>query len=218
MANTITVSQYMTQVRNRLDDQSYDASKLLQFINDANREVCNMRRWRFMESLFVGNIEAGYSSYELPTGFQAAINFTLVDPDNVAIFLRYSPYEQFDQQFPDPTSIPASVPSTWTFFGNSLIVGPATPDKAYTMQLRFIKAPTTLLLDTNTLDVPDDFAEIIVLSAYKRALMTNDSFDQAQIVQQELKAQMDAMTERLQSRQFGEPQVVATSRTGRRWL
>jgi hypothetical protein len=201
----ITVANYQSFIRNRLDDPSYDAVKLLQFLNDANREICNHQRWRFMESVFIGNITIGVSSYALPTNFQAAINFTLTDPDANARFVSYMPYELYDQKYPDPTALTTATPTLWTFYGNSLIVGPALPDQAYTMQLRYIKSPATLTDASNTLDVPDDFSEIVVLSAYRRALMTNDSFDQAQIVQQEIDEKMEAMSDRLQSRQFGEP-------------
>lgn len=210
--NLLTVSHYQALVRNRLDDQSYEVGKLLQFLNDANREITNSHRWRFMESTFLGNITIGTNSYSLPTGFQAAINFTITDPNAQASFVRYMPYETYDQFYPDPTALASATPSIWTFFSNSLIIGPALPDKAYTMQLRYIKNPVTLVNTTDLLDVPDDFSEIVVLSAYKRALMTNDNFDQAQIIQQEVEDQMRAMNDRLQSRQFGEPLVIGSSR------
>lgn len=205
MPNLLQVSHYQALVRNRLDDQSYEAGKLLQYISDSNREICNNQRWRFMEAVFLGNITIGTSSYALPTGFQAAINFTLTDPDANARFVSYMPYELYDQKYPDPTALTTATPTLWTFYANSLIVGPGAPDKAYTMQLRYIKSPATLALTTDLLDVPDDFSEIVVLSAYRRALMTNDNFDQAQIIQQEVDEKMEAMSDRLQSRQFGEP-------------
>lgn len=205
MANSITVANYQTLVRNRLDDQSYEASKLLQFLNDANREITTAQRWRFMEGVFLGNITIGTNSYALPAGFQAAINFTLTDPDANARFVSYMPYEIYDQKYPDPTALGSATPTLWTFYANSLIIGPGLPDKAYTMQLRYIKSPVTLVNTTDLLDVPDDFSEIVVLSAYRRALMTNDNFDQAQIIQQEVDEKMEAMSDRLQSRQFGEP-------------
>ncbi len=205
MANTYTLGNYKSWVRTRINRPSFDTIALTQFANDANRDICNDRRWRFMESTFNGTIAVGVSSYQLPTNFQAAINLAINAPDANAKFLNFVPYEIYDQTYPDPTALTAAQPSIWTFYGNSLIVGPAAPDQIYTMQLRYLKTPTALTLDANTLDVPDDFSELVVLGMAYRALMSKDIYDQAQVMIQLWDEQMDKMSDRLQSRQFGEP-------------
>lgn len=199
------LSQYKAWTRNRINRQSFDTTKLTQFANEANRDIINTERWRFMEKAFVGSIAIGVNTYALPVDFQAAINFTLVDPDSKAFFVPYMPYETYDQRYPDPTAMPSGVPTCWTFFGNTLIVGPAKPDVAYTMQLRYYKSPVTMTADTDIADIPDDFAELMVLGMMARSLQSSDIYDQAQVIQEEWRRQMSAMQTRLQSRQFGAP-------------
>jgi hypothetical protein len=47
---------------------------------------------------------------------------------------------------------------------------------------------------------------------YKRALMANDSFDLAQVVQQDIDAQLEKMAGRLLARQFGQPGQMGNGR------
>lgn len=205
MANTLLVSDYMTRTRNKLNRSSYDSNKLIQFADEANKEICNNRRWRFMEKNFSGDITANETNYDLVSDYQAAINFVLIDPDNKATYLKYMPYEVFDQEYPDPLAMPAATPSIWTVFGASLVVGPAKPDQNYTLRLRYLKAPVNLTAVGNTPDITDDFAEIMTIGMTRRALEASDMYNQAQVLYQEWQDLMDAMEERLMSRQYGEP-------------
>ena len=208
---TYTLSSLRTATTDRLGD-SVDDRKLNQWANDTNREICNSRRWRFMEEVFIGTVTAGYTAYDLPEDFQAAINFTLTDPDNNASFINFIPYEEFDQLYPDPTALTAAMPTLWTFYGNSLIIGPGEPDQGYTMQLRYIKQPGELSDDSDVPDVPEAFQEAMILGMLKRALMAADNYDFAQVIGQEFERQMDFMTERLQARQYGELYRMNTGR------
>ena len=209
---TYTLSSLRTAVTDRLGDDSLGNRKLNQWANDTNREVCNSRRWRFMETSFNGNVTIGETTYNLPTDFQAAINFTVNDPDNNAQFVNFIPYEEFDQLYPDPTALEDAQPTLWTFYGNSLILGPGAPDQEYTMQLRYIKQPTELSDDTDVPDVPEAFQEIMILGMLKRAQMAADNYDFAQVITQDFERQMDFMTERLQARQYGELYRMNTGR------
>lgn len=201
---TITVAQYKTAVRNRLDDTSFDGAYLTQFALDTNRELCNSERWRFMESTFVGVVTTNLVTYALPTDYQAAVDLALIDPDGSARYLNYMPFEAFDMAYPDPMQLTAATPSVWTSYGNNLTIGPAKPDQGYTLSLRYYKTPVATITDASTLDVPDEFSELIVLGMLKRALMTNDNYDQAQIIQQEIDEQKAAMKDRLMTRQYGD--------------
>lgn len=205
MANTLTVANYQARTRVKLNRSSYDSTKLIQFADEANKEICNNRRWRFLEATFSGTVTTNYTNYDLPADYQAAINLTLTDPDMNAIFMQYMPYERFDVLYPDPTALTATTPSIWSVYGSSMIIGPAKPDQDYTLRLRYIKVPTPLTQTTQTIDVPDDFAELMVLGMYRRALEASDNFNQAQVVYQEWADLMDQMDERLQSRQYGQP-------------
>lgn len=215
MANTLTIATYQTRARTKLNRSSYDSTKLIQFADEANKEICNNRRWRFMESAFSGQITINSTNYDLPSDYQAAINLTLTDPDANAIFLHYMPYEVFDQKWPDPTALAAATPSVWSVYGSSLIIGPAKPDQAYTLRMRYLKNPKEITQTSDTPDIPDDFAELLVLGMYRRALEASDNFNQAQVIYQEWLDLMDQMDNRLQSRQYGEPVRMGNGRMKR---
>jgi hypothetical protein len=211
MPTSITLGTYKTWTRNKLNRASFDTNKLTQFANEANKEICNNRPWRFMETLFTGTIAAGFTDYDLPTDFQALINFRLIDPDANATYLEYVPYEVWDEKYPDPTALAEAAPTQWTSFGPAIIVGPARPDQNYTMQLRYLKEPTVMAADSDLPDITDDFAEILVLGMTRRALEATDNYNEAQVIYQEWSDLMDQMSERLQSRQFGSPMRMGRS-------
>lgn len=201
-------------VANRLDDTSYDAASLNQFANDVNRYICNSRRWRFMEKVFIGTVTTGSANYAVPTDFQSAVNITLTSPDNSAAFIPYMPFEQFDQLYPDPTAATNGRPLLWYRFGLTINFYPA-PDQTYTMNLRYLKVPTTMTLDTDVPDIPLEFQEVVTLGAYAKALERNDQFDQAEAIMKQYRDGLDAMTRRLQTAQLGQPTVVTNPyRTG----
>lgn len=212
MPTTFNIGQYKTWTRNRIKRPSYDSTRLLQFADEANKEIVNKRQWRFMEEEFTGTIAQGFNNYDYPDDFQALINFKLVDPDNNARFLRFIPYEVWDQKWPDVEALTPAAPRHWTSYGPNLVVGPALPDADYTMTLRYLKMPKDLstAADDITPDITDDFKELMVLGMARRALEASDQYNQAQVLYQEWLDMMDDMHDRLQSRQFGEPSVMGS--------
>lgn len=199
-----------TAVRNKMQDDEFPDHVLNQFINDANRWICNAKRWRFMETTFSGTVASGSPSYQLPTDFQAAVSLRLVDPDGVARYIDYADYAQFDQDYPDPTATPNATPRTWYIFGKTLSLFPA-PDTSYTMEIRYLKSPTEMTTDTQKPDVPEEFQELVVLAAFKRAAQRSDNYDIGQVIDQEIAELMDLMESRLQTRQIGQ---LSRMRTG----
>lgn len=210
MANTYTVGQYKAWTRVKLNRSAYDSTKLLQFLDEANKEICNVQIWRFMERNFVGTITTGASRYNFPvTNFQAMIDMVVTSPDSNVIYPKFMPHEIFRKQYPSQatTVLAPAPPKVWTSFGNSFTVGPAQPDQTYTISIDYVVAPTDLSAasDSATVDVPDDFSELLTLGMYSRALQATDNYFPALLVAQTWQDKLDQMVERYQSRQFGEP-------------
>jgi len=182
MANILTLAIFKTRVRNKLDDSSFSDSKLTQFADDVNKDIFNSYIWPFCEKTFVGTVTTTTSTYDFPSDHQATIDMTLIDPNATASFLTYVPYKQFDTSYPDPAQLTSATPTLWTRFGSSFIVGPSKPNATYTLSMRYLKDPATISSDANTFDVPDSFAELIVLGMYRRALESEDEWDLAQPV------------------------------------
>lgn len=212
MANTILVSTYKTWVKNRLGDTSFDSSILTQFANDTNREICDLADWPFKETAFQGTVDGTSAIYDFQSDCQSLINLILVDPNNNAVFLKYIQYKEFDQLYPDPTALTPAQPTIWTTFGSTFQVGPAKPDQTYTLLQRYIKNPTTITTDSETVDVPDEFSEVFTLGMLRRAQATNDQYDLAQLTSQEFDIQIERMKQRLLRRQTGELARMGRSR------
>lgn len=218
MVISFTLSQYRTWTLNRLDDASFDSSKLTQFANDTNREICNTYEWPFMKTA-TSPTSTSTATNSYPSDLQVPINLTLTAPSGKEVYLPPKSYEWYDQQYPDPSTLTAATPEFWVPWGATFILGPAALDQAYTYVLRYIKEPTTASADASTLNVPDAFSELVVLGMLSRAHMANDNYDLAQVIRQEFDIQLERMARRLLPRQRGESPRMSTGREGNRsWL
>lgn len=196
-----------TRVQAKLDDTSFDSTKLNQFINDAQREILNARRFTFMER--EANITTTSGSTALtgvPTTMQIPLSIKVYTPVGNATFLDYVEYEDIDQRMPNVSIAGNTPPSAWTIFNlTPILVYQA--DGTYTLKLKYIKTPDELTTDASVPEIPEAFGELLVLGAYKRALLFNDENAKAQLVQQDI----DKLTEDLDARsrrQMGTPHIM----------
>ena len=205
-----------TRVQQKLDDTSFGVSKLNQFINDAQRDILNSRRFTFMEREAVLTTSAGTDTLVgTPTDMQIPISMRITSPVSYASQLAYIEYEDFDTAMPNQDVNGNSVPSAWRVFNNTLLVYP-NADATYQITLKYVKSPTELVLDSDVPEIPESFGELLVLAAYKRALEHNDDYDQAQVIQQQVDIQTDNMDSRFK-RQFGLPHILRTPNRTRRF-
>lgn len=214
MATTYTVAQYKTWVKNKLGDPSFDDATLTQLVGDANMEICNSAIWDFMEvPSYSATLTSGTNTFTQPSNLQAMLNFEILSPTSKALYLDYMPHQEFVQRYPNPAILTASQPSIWTTFGGALIFGPANADQNYTVQERYIKAPSAPTSDSAVLDVPDDFRELMVLGVYARGLEVADQPDYAATQYKLFEKQLGLMKIRRGQRQLGTPLVIQTRRS-----
>lgn len=204
-----------SRVEQKLDDTSFGAAKLNQFINDGQRDILNSRRFRFMEREATVQTVVGNSAVTgTPLDMQVPITIRIYSPANQAIELTYVEYEDFDRVMANQNNVSNTVPAYWRAFNNQIEVYP-NADAIYDLRLKYIKAATTLVNDTDVPEIPEAFSEVLVLAAYKRALEHNDDYDQAQLIQQQVDIQTDNMDERFR-RQIGLPHVMRLPNRNRR--
>lgn len=189
-----------TRVQQRLDDDSFDTAILNQFINDGQRDVLNTNRFRFMERSAYITTEAGSKSFtNLPDDFQVAIKI---------LDLRY-----LEDDMLDNLADTKGRPSMWSVFGGKPYVFP-TADDTYTYNLKYLKKPDELADDEDVPEIPEEFGEVIVLAAYKRALDFNDENDKSQMIQLQVDDLIDQMSLRYTD-QLGTPHIMRQPRRGR---
>ena len=122
------------------------------------------------------------------------------------------PHGEFFRDTPDPAAASSAHPYNYTLFGNDLIFA-GNPDQEYTLRLQYIADPATISADDDTLDVPDAFRELVVLGMYRRALLHDDHFDQAQaILINEYEPLYQKLRRRYLPRQTGELLTMGNSR------
>jgi len=213
--STYNLGTVRTRVQQKLDDTSFSTDKLNQFINDGQRDVLNSRRFTFMErEATVTAIIGANTVTGTPVDMQLPISLRITSPTTYANMLNYIEYEDFDVAIPNQNLVGNTIPQYWRVFNNSLLVYP-NADATYGIALKYMKAPTELINDSDVPEIPESFGELLVLAAYKRALEHNDNYDQAQVIQQQVDVQVDTMDERYK-RQFGVPHQMRTPNRMRR--
>lgn len=206
------VGNLISQVQSRLDDTGFASATLMQFLNDTQRQITNEYRLPFMEATASFTTVIGTASIgSLPSNFQMAINLTVTSPDSNEKVIPYMEYEEIDHRYPDPTDDTTGPPAYWYIFNGTINLSPR-PDAAYGLTLRYLKKPTELTANADVPAIPEEYQEILVLGAHKRALQLNDNFDQAQLINQEYLDLVEKMVNRLTRRQLYTARRMPTRR------
>ncbi len=207
-----TTGALITKVQNKLDDTGFSSTKITDFLNDTQREIFNSRLFRFMETSTTFTSVAGQTLLgSLPSNFQIAIDLMITSPLNYLAKLEYVDFKVIDAI---PAVISNTIPTYWYEYGGSIYVYPAPIDSSLTFTLRYYKTPTELVSSSDVPSVPEEFQELLVLGATKRALQHNDSYDQAGVLQiNEFDPMLDQMTRRFGPRKQDGPYQVRLNRT-----
>lgn len=209
-----TLATTRTRVQQKLDDTSFDTATLNQFINDAQRDILNSRRFIFMErEASLTTTDESSELADVPTDLQTPISLRVTgsNPYN----LSYVEYDDFDTMIPDPSEIATNPPKSWYMFNLAPYIYPRAND-TYTVKMKYLKKPDELDEDDSIPEIPEEFGELLVLAAYKRALEFNDENDKSQLIQIQVDEQIEKMDERYK-RQIGQPYVMKTPRTISTW-
>lgn len=203
-----TVTTVTTRVQEKLDNTSFSTAKLLNFANDAQREIFNRYRLGFneREDSTVTTTAGSTALTGLPTDMSIPINLRIYSPTNYTHLLPYVEYEEVDLVYPNTALIGNAPPFAWTTFnGTPRLVNNA--DATYTLYMKYVKTPVELTAGSNTPEVPVDFSELLVLGMYARALEHDDEFDKAAVVRQQMDALATDLNDRYR-RQWGVPHVM----------
>jgi len=177
----------------KLDDEEFDSGVIDNFINDTQRDIFNEYELPFQEKIFQGTIPGGSTMFQSPTDLAQLQSQTMVD---VPGFSNYKmKWRDFFQTYPDNVNSTPGAPSSWTLYANNFIFDKPT-DKDYVFTMFYIRKAKLLEGDTDVPEVPEDFAELLVLGAYIRVLKRNEDFDQAAFVQTDYDRLLDLLVAR----------------------
>lgn len=189
-----------TTVRNRIKDTTFDGDLIADYLNDTQREVLQRHRYPFMEVADTEALTAGTTDAQLYNDIDVVISLSLVDASDNVVRPTYIPYREFYEEY-DPDTASAVQPSAYTIFGDTLVWN-APLDKAYTLQIKYLKTPTVLSLDVDEPDIPERFQEILIRGAQGRVEEYRDNYDIAALHQRKVEELTEDMIYRLATRQL----------------
>lgn len=213
---TYNTGTLRTRVQQKLDNTAFDATKILQFLNDGLRDVVIKAKPQYYqaEASYATSIGANNLTTSA-TDVLVPISMRLYTPQNYAMLLPYLPYRDVDLYYPNVGLLGTGPPIAWTTFAlTPSVVNNA--DAVYTLKSKYLQIPTELVNDSDVPALPVTFSEILVLAAYKRALEHDDDFDQAQVVDQQIDQKLMDL-EALAKPQLGVPHTMRQPNRTRRY-
>ena len=192
------LTSLISTVRKRAKDSSFDADLITEYLQEVHDEVLSRSRFPFMEVSDTDTVLAGSTEYDLSDEVDVVVSLELVDDSNRAVKPRYLGYQEFyDRYEPDVAS--AATPCHYTIFA-STIVWQAPLDRAYTMNIRYIKTPTALEASTEP-DIPERFKAILINGALQRVAEYRGNYDIAALHERKVEELTEDMLGRLSLRQ-----------------
>ncbi len=202
-----TVAQINVQLRSRFPSLAIDDTTGIQFANDANREVCGTKTghavWPFLLDVFEGTLTTNEIEYDLPPDCETPYDLILTAPNSDARYIKFLDLQYYRERYPDPTAGTPAMPTVWTRFGQYFKVGPTPPDQDYTLEMPYRKRAKTITNIADTIDIPDEWIETVVLGMARRVLLQRRRYDQAQVLQQEQQELVNNMRDALLQPQIG---------------
>lgn len=173
----------VSDIKDELQDESYNESRIIRYINQAYFEVFGEVPYNFFEKVYkYETIDSG--ELQVPRDFQSVIRL-VVEKDKMKMPLTYvAPREYFAEY--DGMKV-----YQYTLIGNQIHFhlpdefncddDDLVPDEFYTVKLYYEAKPVALAESTDVPLIPSEYGEILVLGALARAERRRGNYDFAQI-------------------------------------
>jgi hypothetical protein len=122
-------------------------------------------------------------------------------------------FRSFNKLYPVPGNNTAGPIHAWTLYANAMRTSAPT-DQEYTMTVFYTKTPTKLTQDADIPELPEDFAELLVLGAYVRCLERNEDEDLAEKFEAKYEKKKLQLVTRYGFRQSNGPIKMKNGQTG----
>jgi len=205
-----TAGDIITRVQQRIRDTGYSSTEILGYINDTQNDIFNEYRLPFMQTsenfVLTANDPDITSGTGLPANYVQALDIMLTSSGRESV-LTYVDVREIDQSTPDPDDVtinPASIPTQWYYYADTIRLSPA-PNDALTATMRYFKKPTELDTDDDVPEVPSEFREVLVVGAAYRVLQVKDNYDQASILQNKYDELLQKLVVKYSQPQVGTP-------------
>lgn len=174
----MVLSDVRQSIRSRLDDSQYDQATIDEAINFVQFSIFNEHAIRFMETTDDVYVSAGDTSADLPDDIQTLLNVHLTSPQVYNLLTHYMEYGDFMKAYPGYATYTASQIYTWTDFAGAMrFAAPASTDAVISVD--YMRVPALLINDSDVLDIPDNYKEMVVLGGLARCMERNEDYAEA---------------------------------------
>lgn len=173
----------VSEVKDELQDESYDDSRIIRYINQTYFETFGEVPYSFFEKTYkYETIDSG--EMQVPKDFQSAIRI-VVERDKMKMPLKYLAPEKYFAAYEGQkvyrytqigNTIHFYLPKEYECDGDDVV-----PDEFYTIKLYYEAKPVKLVNPTDVPLIPAEYGEILVLGALVRAERRRGNYDFAQI-------------------------------------
>lgn len=171
------LSEVRSSIRRKLDDQDYDGPTIDEAIGFFIDQLYNDSNIRRMEKSTAPILSQGATSIDLPVDFNKLISFSVVLPTNYNIDDSFVNYQDFTKLFSNYATVQPQPVSRWTIFGTTVRFS-APADTNYTFAFDYLRKPVRAIVDTDVIDIPDNYKELVVLGGTQRIMKINEDYDE----------------------------------------
>lgn len=173
----------VSEIKDELQDESYDDNRIIRYINQAYLELFGELPYSFFEKTYkYETIDSG--QMQLPDDYESMIR-VVVEREKMKMPLKYLAPDKYFAAYEGQkvyrytvigNEVHFYLPKDFECDGND-----AEPDDFYTMKIYYLAKPTKLVNSTDVPLLPSEYAEILVLGALVRAERRRGNYDFAQI-------------------------------------
>lgn len=167
-----------TNVRNKLDDDSYEQTFLDRAINYAQWKITNKYKLKFMEASGTLSVNTNDLQVALPADHHETLYLRITSPVGLRMDMtqRFMNYADFLNLYIDPSANQVARPYNWSEYASKIKFS-SPSDQAYTLAIDYLRKSLTLVNDTDVPDIPEEFQELLEIGAYMRIAKREDNYD-----------------------------------------
>lgn len=198
------LSTLVADIKDELQDESYDDNRIIRYINQTYFETFGEVPYSFFEKTYkYETIDSG--ELEVPKDFQTMIRL-VIEKENMKWPLHYVEprkyYAEYDgmkvyQYTIIGNTVHFHLPEEFNCDGND-----NEPDNYYTMKIYYLAKPQKLSNPTDVPLIPSEYGEILIFGALARAERRRGNYDFAQIYDNQKAELITNMAMRYGPRQF----------------
>lgn len=184
-------------IQDKLDDDEYDIDVLNNFINDAQRDIFSELELPFTEKIFTGDLPEFAYMFKFPDDVSQIQSVVVIDPagNSTDISDNYIPFRQFNEKYKSPESNKPGRVDYWTLYGGKMITSRPT-NGLYKLTIYYNKVPKILADGLDVPEVPEEFAEALLLGAFYRVQIREGDTDEALLTKSEYQRKLEQMVNR----------------------